>query len=163
MNVAAVFMEILRAAGVRYLFGNPGTTELPLMDALVEDTRIRYILGLLLIRRKVLKFVDVERSGDDELLVLRAPATGDEYRVTNPRLCDEELAAVQAEVVSAATPDVLSKKPMAIMRRRTAARDLEVARPGNIPRVERAVRVSVSPQGHKDVRSRSPRRHVVRS
>jgi hypothetical protein len=29
--------------------------------------------------------------------------------------------------------------------------------------VERAVRVSVSPQGHKDVRSRSPRRHVIRS
>jgi len=26
MNVAAVLMEILRAAGVRYLFGNPGTT-----------------------------------------------------------------------------------------------------------------------------------------
>jgi hypothetical protein len=58
----------------------------------------RYILALLLIRRKVLKFVGVEHSGDDEILVLRAPATGDEYRVTNPRLCDEELAAVQAEV-----------------------------------------------------------------
>src|SRR5262249_3391866 len=27
-------------------FGNPGTTELPLMDALVDEPRIRYILGL---------------------------------------------------------------------------------------------------------------------
>jgi benzoylformate decarboxylase len=40
------FVEMLAAAGVRYLFGNPGTTELPLSDALVRDTRIQYILGL---------------------------------------------------------------------------------------------------------------------
>src|SRR5467141_2498865 len=33
MKVAAVLMEILRSAGVRYLFGNPGTTELPFLDA----------------------------------------------------------------------------------------------------------------------------------
>ena len=32
--------------GVRFLFGNPGTTELPLNDALVRDRRIGYILGL---------------------------------------------------------------------------------------------------------------------
>src|SRR4051794_40898706 len=30
------FVEMLRAAGVEYLFGNPGTTELPLNDALVS-------------------------------------------------------------------------------------------------------------------------------
>jgi thiamine pyrophosphate-dependent acetolactate synthase large subunit-like protein len=28
MNVAAVLMEILRSAGVRYLFGNPGTSRI---------------------------------------------------------------------------------------------------------------------------------------
>ncbi len=39
-------LEILAAAGVRYLFGNPGSTELPLSDALVKDPRFRYILGL---------------------------------------------------------------------------------------------------------------------
>jgi benzoylformate decarboxylase len=31
---------------VRYLFGNPGTTELPLNDALARDRRLQYILGL---------------------------------------------------------------------------------------------------------------------
>jgi len=36
----------LADAGVKYLFGNPGTTELPLSDALVDFTRIKYILGL---------------------------------------------------------------------------------------------------------------------
>ncbi len=40
------FLNMLAEAGVRYLFGNPGTTELPLMDALVDDRRIQYILGL---------------------------------------------------------------------------------------------------------------------
>ena len=45
MNVAAVLMEILKSAGVRYLFGNPGTTELPFLDAL-PDSRLEYVLGL---------------------------------------------------------------------------------------------------------------------
>jgi hypothetical protein len=91
------------------------------------------------------------------------------YQVTGPQAgrgggSQAEPPAVQAEVMSAATPDVSSKaKPIAIMRRRTAARDPDFVRPGHIPRAERAVRVSVSPQGHKDVRSRAPRRHLVRS
>ena len=45
MNVAAVLMEMLRSAGVRYLFGNPGTTELPFLDAL-PDSGLEYVLGL---------------------------------------------------------------------------------------------------------------------
>src|SRR5256886_2783207 len=45
MNVAALLMEIFRSAGVRYLFGNPGTTELPFLDAL-PDSGLEYVLGL---------------------------------------------------------------------------------------------------------------------
>lgn len=40
------FIELLAQHQVPFLFGNPGTTELPLNDALVDDTRLRYILGL---------------------------------------------------------------------------------------------------------------------
>jgi benzoylformate decarboxylase len=40
------FLALLRQEGVEYLFGNPGTTELPLMDGLVAETGIRYVLGL---------------------------------------------------------------------------------------------------------------------
>lgn len=40
------FLHILRDEGVKYLFGNPGTTELPIMDALVEYPEIGYVLGL---------------------------------------------------------------------------------------------------------------------
>ena len=45
MRVAAVLMEILRRSGVRYLFGNPGTTELTFLDAL-PDSGLEYIVGL---------------------------------------------------------------------------------------------------------------------
>lgn len=40
------FLEILASANVRYIFGNPGSTELPLNDALVKDSRFQYIFGL---------------------------------------------------------------------------------------------------------------------
>jgi len=39
-------LEMLAAYGVRYVFGNPGTTELPLNDALIDEPRINYIFGL---------------------------------------------------------------------------------------------------------------------
>jgi benzoylformate decarboxylase len=39
-------LQMLAGCGVRYLFGNPGTTELPLCDALVDERRIQYILAL---------------------------------------------------------------------------------------------------------------------
>jgi benzoylformate decarboxylase len=45
MNVAARLIEILRAAGVDYLFGNPGTTELPFLDAL-DGSGLSYIVAL---------------------------------------------------------------------------------------------------------------------
>jgi len=40
------FLEMLSEFGVEYIFGNPGSTELPLNDALAVDDRFRYILGL---------------------------------------------------------------------------------------------------------------------
>jgi len=46
MNTCEAMLELLADAGVRYLFGNPGSTELPLVDALVDHPRIDYILGL---------------------------------------------------------------------------------------------------------------------
>src|SRR3712207_4374337 len=40
------FLELLKQEGVEVMFGNPGTTELPLMDALAVDRDIRYALAL---------------------------------------------------------------------------------------------------------------------
>ncbi|MHB1425326.1 MAG: thiamine pyrophosphate-binding protein [Gemmataceae bacterium] len=46
MTGIEAFLEVLAAAGVQHIFGNPGTTELPLNDALVNDRRFQYIFGL---------------------------------------------------------------------------------------------------------------------
>ena len=46
MSGKRAFLEILKQEGVEIIFGNPGTTELPLMDALAGDTAMRYVLGL---------------------------------------------------------------------------------------------------------------------
>jgi benzoylformate decarboxylase len=40
------FLGILKQEGVSVMFGNPGTTELPLMDGLAREPGIRYILAL---------------------------------------------------------------------------------------------------------------------
>src|SRR6516165_10607171 len=42
----SAFIELLLSEGVTHLFGNPGTTELPIMHALVDYPDLRYVLGL---------------------------------------------------------------------------------------------------------------------
>ncbi|MCC6305714.1 MAG: thiamine pyrophosphate-binding protein [Rhodobacteraceae bacterium] len=41
-----VLLDILRDEGVTHIFGNPGSTEMPLMDALVDAPDLTYVLGL---------------------------------------------------------------------------------------------------------------------
>ncbi len=43
---AEIFCEVLAHSGVKYLFGNPGSTELPLMDALAAGAPLDYRLAL---------------------------------------------------------------------------------------------------------------------
>ena len=40
------FVELLKAEGVAQIFGNPGTTELPIMHALTDFPEMGYVLGL---------------------------------------------------------------------------------------------------------------------
>ena len=42
----SAFLTLLGDEGIKYLFGNPGTTELPIMDALPQHPELRYVLGL---------------------------------------------------------------------------------------------------------------------
>ncbi|HEY0002154.1 MAG TPA: thiamine pyrophosphate-binding protein, partial [Actinoplanes sp.] len=46
MKPVDALLAILRDEGVRHVFGNPGTTELPLLDALVDAPDLQYVLGL---------------------------------------------------------------------------------------------------------------------
>jgi len=46
MRGKQVFMESLIGHGVEYIFGNPGTTESPILDALLDYPQLRYIVAL---------------------------------------------------------------------------------------------------------------------
>ena len=46
MSGKRAFLELLKQEGVELIFGNPGTTELPLMDALAVEPGLRYVLAL---------------------------------------------------------------------------------------------------------------------
>jgi hypothetical protein len=60
--------------------------------------QFRYVVALLLMRRKRFKFEDVTKDAAGETLLLRDTRTGDRYAVADPGLTDEAMAAVQDEV-----------------------------------------------------------------
>lgn len=62
---------------------------------------IRYVVALLLMRRKRLKFEDVKRQNQTDLLVLRDARTGTRHEIADPRLTEDEIVAVQDEVFQA--------------------------------------------------------------
>ena len=43
---SSAFLSLLRDEGVSHIFGNPGTTELPIMDAMTRYPDLTYVLGL---------------------------------------------------------------------------------------------------------------------
>jgi benzoylformate decarboxylase len=46
MRGKQVLMDTLLAQGVRHIFGNPGTTESPILDSLLDYDQLRYIVAL---------------------------------------------------------------------------------------------------------------------
>src|SRR5947209_4730757 len=46
MTGSRAFLDLLKQEGIEIMFGNPGTTELPLMDAFATENELRYLLGL---------------------------------------------------------------------------------------------------------------------
>jgi len=58
----------------------------------------RYVLGLLLMRKKILKFDDLRRDGDGEALVLVDRKAGEEYLVRVPELTEEQIDEVTVQL-----------------------------------------------------------------
>jgi hypothetical protein len=63
-----------------------------------ERVRFRYVIALLLMRRRRLKFDEVKLRDGQEILCLRCARTGSHHEVINPQLTEEEMTAVQEEV-----------------------------------------------------------------
>jgi benzoylformate decarboxylase len=77
MSGKRAFLELLKQEGVKILFGNPGTTELPLMDALASENELRYVLALQ--EAAVLAMADGYAQASGELAVVNlhvAPGLG---------------------------------------------------------------------------------------
>jgi hypothetical protein len=70
------------------------------LDGQTEPGRLnfRYVVALLLIRRKRLKFERTIVEEGMEKIVLRCPRSGATYPVINPHLNDDQMSAVQDEV-----------------------------------------------------------------
>lgn len=64
-----------------------------------HDQNFRYILGLLLMRRKRLKFIDVDKTEDGEFLVLEDRRLQDvKYRLLDPGLSEDEMQHAKDQV-----------------------------------------------------------------
>src|SRR5262245_4853939 len=73
MSGKRAFLDLLKQEGVRIMFGNPGTTELPLMDALAVDNEMRYVLGLQ--EAAVMAMADGYAQASGELAVVNLHVT----------------------------------------------------------------------------------------
>jgi hypothetical protein len=62
------------------------------------QVKFRYVVGLLLMRRRRLRLEQTAPEDGTEVLLLRCPRSRTQYRVVNPGLTDEEIYAVQDEV-----------------------------------------------------------------
>ncbi len=70
------------------------------LDGATEPAKVhfRYVVALLLMRRKRFKFEDVQKDAAGETLTLRDTRSGDRHLVADPGLTEEAMAAVQDEV-----------------------------------------------------------------
>ena len=57
-----------------------------------------YLLGLILMRKKILKFEDIQRDGEHEFLCLRYPREDRVFRVPDPKLTEEQTAALKEQL-----------------------------------------------------------------
>src|SRR5438105_1867909 len=70
------------------------------LEGQAEPGRVsfRYVVALLLMRRKRLKFEEARTEAEREIMVLRCTRTGTSHQVINPGLTQDEMMAVQEEV-----------------------------------------------------------------
>jgi hypothetical protein len=64
-----------------------------------EQVRFRYVVALLLMRRKRLKFEDTRKTDDRDVLCLREAKSKTKFEVVDPGLTGEQLTQVQDEVL----------------------------------------------------------------
>ncbi len=149
MSGKRAFLDLLKQEGVEMVFGNPGTTELPLMDAFAVEHDIRYILGLQ--EAALMAMADGYAQASGKLAVLNlhvAPGLGnamgmlyDAQKAASPVF----ITAGQQDLDYLVTEPVLSADLVSLARPfvKWAA---EVHRVADLPRlVHRAAKTALAP------------------
>src|SRR5476651_1694951 len=131
-------LDLLKQEGVKIMFGNPGTTELPLMDAFAVETDIKYVLGLQ--EAALMAMADGYAQASGKLAVLNfhvAPGLGnamgmlyDAQKAASPIL----LTAGQQDTEYLATEPILSAD-LPTLARPFVKWAAEVARLADLPRM----------------------------
>jgi benzoylformate decarboxylase len=149
MSGKRAFLELLKQEGVEMVFGNPGTTELPLMDAFAVENEIRYVLGLQ--EAALMAMADGYAQASGKLAVLNlhvAPGLGnamgmlyDAQKASSPVF----LTAGQQDTEFLATEPILSAD-LATLARPFVKWAAEVQRLADLPRlVHRAAKTALAP------------------
>ncbi len=149
MSGKRAFLELLKQEGVEIVFGNPGTTELPLMDAFAVENEIKYILGLQ--EAAVMSMADGYAQASGKLAVLNfhvAPGLGNAMGM----LYDAQKAAAPILVTAGQQDtDYLATEPILSADLPTLARPFvkwaaEAHRLADLPRlVHRAAKTALAP------------------
>jgi benzoylformate decarboxylase len=149
MSGKRAFLDLLKQEGVTVMFGNPGTTELPLMDAFAVEHDIRYILGLQEAALMAMADGYAQASGDLAVLNLHvAPGLGnamgmlyDAMKANSPVL----VTAGQQDLEYIVTEPVLTAD-LPTLARPFVKWAAEVHRAEDLPRyVHRAVKTALAP------------------
>ena len=144
-----LFLELLKQEGVKVMFGNPGTTELPLMDALAGEDDIHYVLALQ--ESLVMAMADGYARASGTVAVANvhvAPGLGnamgmlfDAHKAGAPVLVT---AGQQAQGFGITEPNLYAELPS--LARPFVKYAAEVAGVGDLPRlVHRAVKTALAP------------------
>jgi benzoylformate decarboxylase len=149
MSGKRAFLELLKQEGVEMVFGNPGTTELPLMDAFAVEHDIKYVLGLQ--EAALMAMADGYAQASGKLAVLNlhvAPGLGNAMGM----LYDAQKAASPILITAGQQDtDYLVTEPVLSADLPTLARPFvkwaaEVHRLADLPRlVHRAAKTAMAP------------------
>ena len=63
-----------------------------------NQTNLRYVLALYLIRKKIFKLKSFKKENGEEIITLHFPKENKEFNVFNPDLKDEEIDAITSEM-----------------------------------------------------------------
>lgn len=79
-----------------------------------HQRNLRYVLALYLIRKKVFKLKSLKRQDGEEVIVLSYPREGREFDVLNPRLNEEEIQSITAEMSQLLNYSYLDREVLSI-------------------------------------------------